>query len=954
MSGVEEQTLIARGSGSFSPVSDVTPIRKAHHPLSQSQPQRTVINYTQHQHHHHYRSIVHPITKFNSLGLMYDLPMKCPSTDSLLFDTSPPPFTINGYDPRPPPYYGHNLIQHGQPRDFSLPTHKGFRQKNGGNPGVNHHPSALKYSHSSYNMLPHPNSPDLVTSNLPHPIQGSKLISTSPTSPAPVNNNNSNNLHHLSSANLNGVSNGHSLPPSFSNRQPIHRAHHNHHNHVQPLTNQHSHVGYLPLQYQHFNLNQYHHQNNFKRDSYCDATEYFRATRSRSSSPHYNIRYRRYMTDTQARYYDYFVHDQPRKQLRTRLLPDNRSIDPAYHRQCQTPQPQPSRTLHSVTATTPTSTTTTTTTTSATIPSTTVYNQRQFSLLSDKNGLLAKANSAAMESMKENVNYYTIMRDSNNLSVKRRPSDLSLIKTNGSSPLSPTSSPSISTSSSPSSSPKVDVEPITNVNSSPISIKVSFQRNSVNGLGSEAKESIIYQPQPTDLMRASTDQSSVSDHIYSTIPDRTPLKISNNNNNNNIGNKLTSEFTGPRSLPITPGIHIDHHLKGVKFIKNDAENGHQNKTSSQQAATPLSMNILRLGPRILWCELPQVRELGLLRKLTPGQRQLQEAMFEVITSEASYLSSLDILVNHFMHNIMYSETIFLDSRHKADIFSNICVIREVSGALMSIFEQRWKQNIVLSDICDILADYALSHFGPYVTYCRYKRRQEETLRDVQLSSKFAALLKQLESDPICQGLTFHSYLLLPLQRVTRYPLLIEAILRRTLPDSLQYRLCKKALFVTDKLVKECNTAANQYDNYMDLVSRLKFTNIRGFSLNEPRWLILNVEVTRIKPETQSSILLGNFRAPHWSNSSNILSIMSDMVVLSKKKGDDLIVYDYCFRDLVQLRRIDGDSNERIIFNYKAPENLKNLVKMIFLHNYRGKRAEYCFNYNSSSNKLCVG
>ncbi|XP_074593852.1 rho guanine nucleotide exchange factor 16-like [Brevipalpus obovatus] len=278
-------------------------------------------------------------------------------------------------------------------------------------------------------------------------------------------------------------------------------------------------------------------------------------------------------------------------------------------------------------------------------------------------------------------------------------------------------------------------------------------------------------------------------------------------NNNNIGNKLTSEFTGPRSLPITPGIHIDHHLKGVKFIKNDAENGHQNKTSSQQAATPLSMNILRLGPRILWCELPQVRELGLLRKLTPGQRQLQEAMFEVITSEASYLSSLDILVNHFMHNIMYSETIFLDSRHKADIFSNICVIREVSGALMSIFEQRWKQNIVLSDICDILADYALSHFGPYVTYCRYKRR-----------------------------------------------------------------------------VKECNTAANQYDNYMDLVSRLKFTNIRGFSLNEPRWLILNVEVTRIKPETQSSILLGNFRAPHWSNSSNILSIMSDMVVLSKKKG----------------------------------------------------------------------
>lgn len=294
--------------------------------------------------------------------------------------------------------------------------------------------------------------------------------------------------------------------------------------------------------------------------------------------------------------------------------------------------------------------------------------------------------------------------------------------------------------------------------------------------------------------------------------------------------------------------------------------------------------MILLGSRLLWSELPQVRELGLLRKLTPGQRQLQEAMFEVITSEASYLASLDILVNHFLKNLIYSETLLLDPRRKIDLFSNIVLIRNISYNLLKMFEHHWRQSIILTDICDILGDYALTHFGPYVTYCRYKRRQEETLRDLQMSSQFSALLKQLESDPICQGLTFHSYLLLPLQRVTRYPLLMEAILRRILPDTLQYRFCKKALFIADKLVRDCNTAANQYDNYMDLVAHLRFNNIRSFSLNEPRWLIISVEVARIKPETQSSLLIGTFRAPNWSHSCNILSIMSDMVVLSKKKG----------------------------------------------------------------------
>ncbi|XP_015786458.1 rhoGEF domain-containing protein gxcJ [Tetranychus urticae] len=529
---------------------------------------------------------------------------------------------------------------------------------------------------------------------------------------------------------------------------------------------------------------------------------------------------------------------------------------------------------------------------------------RQYSPIIEKNGLLTQVNIRTMDSLKENLDIYVVSNNSNHnnnnnneshniinnksVSVKRRPSNLSCSRV----------LPNDDRLYSPQS-----VKPFRSV-STLDSRRHCYQSYS----GPTTPDREIVHGHGRDLQRKFSDPRLVSDHRDQYNYYQQQQRITKNN-----------------------------YLTYQQYLQ------HQNKST---------MELIRNGARMLWCELPQVRELGLLRELSPAQRQLQEALFEVITSEASYLRSLDILVNHFANNAILSNPAFLDPRRRAELFSNIHVIRDISHNLMNILEVRWRQNLVLTDVCDILVDYAYNHFAPYLTYCRFKRRQESTLRELQLSSKFNTLIRQLEMDPICQGLTLHSFLLLPVQRVTRYPLLVEAILRRLPPDSAQYRSCKRTLFATDKLVKECNTAANQYDKYLDLTSKLKFTsnNMKGLSINEPRWLIMNVEVTRLKPETQSNLLIGTFRAPHWSNSVNVLSILSDMVLLSKKKGDELTVYDYCFRDLVQMRKVGLDTNERTLFNCKLPETYKNLVKMTFLHNNCGKRIEYCLNFNSISER----
>ena len=59
------------------------------------------------------------------------------------------------------------------------------------------------------------------------------------------------------------------------------------------------------------------------------------------------------------------------------------------------------------------------------------------------------------------------------------------------------------------------------------------------------------------------------------------------------------------------------------------------------------MPVKKLELKGLWCEQDNVIKSGILDKLSEGEAKLQEALFEVITTEESNLKSLEILVSHF-------------------------------------------------------------------------------------------------------------------------------------------------------------------------------------------------------------------------------------------------------------------------------------------------------------------
>uniref|UniRef100_A0A669C3V7 DH domain-containing protein n=1 Tax=Oreochromis niloticus TaxID=8128 RepID=A0A669C3V7_ORENI len=147
-------------------------------------------------------------------------------------------------------------------------------------------------------------------------------------------------------------------------------------------------------------------------------------------------------------------------------------------------------------------------------------------------------------------------------------------------------------------------------------------------------------------------------------------------------------------------------------------------------------------------------------------------MFEVLTSEISYLRSLHVLTEHFMESRELEETMII--RDRKTLFSNILKIREVSERFLKDLDERIFQNVVFSDICDIINYHAKHNFPAYIDYVRNQIYQEKIFTELMKSNlQFSAVITRLQESPQCQRLPFMSFLLLPFQRITRIKMLIE-------------------------------------------------------------------------------------------------------------------------------------------------------------------------------------
>ncbi|XP_031428389.1 rho guanine nucleotide exchange factor 15 isoform X2 [Clupea harengus] len=366
-------------------------------------------------------------------------------------------------------------------------------------------------------------------------------------------------------------------------------------------------------------------------------------------------------------------------------------------------------------------------------------------------------------------------------------------------------------------------------------------------------------------------------------------------------------------------------------------NSQVSRANSVAAVDSTAQRRRRVEPAVpLWQERPEVKTSGVLDSLSHRQLLLQESMFEVLTSEESYLCSLLVLTDHFLGSRELNETLVIHDRKR--LFSNIIQVYEVSERFLADLQERVDQSVVISDVCDIILLHAQNHFSVYTDYVRDQVYQEKTHSTLMQTNKsFAVVMRRLESSPLCKRLPFTSFLLLPFQRITRLKILIQNILKKTEEGSNEEQTSSQALAAVSKIIKDTNTQVGKMKQMEELISianNLEFQKLKAVPIvSKTRYLEKQGELTELSKAGSYFNIRLRFLPVY-------VFLFNDLFILTNKKSQDrYVVIDHAHRSLVQVQAV-GEAELRARFQH--------CLSLTLLENHQGQRCERLLKANTEA------
>uniref|UniRef100_A0A8C5IU60 Intersectin 1 n=1 Tax=Junco hyemalis TaxID=40217 RepID=A0A8C5IU60_JUNHY len=202
-------------------------------------------------------------------------------------------------------------------------------------------------------------------------------------------------------------------------------------------------------------------------------------------------------------------------------------------------------------------------------------------------------------------------------------------------------------------------------------------------------------------------------------------------------------------------------------------------------------------PSQQWCA-----DLHLLDMLTPTERKRQGYIHELIVTEENYVNDLQLVTEIFQKPLMESELV--TEKEVAMIFVNWKELIMCNIKLLNIIKLfSFPTQLLIFTEPGILQLCRISFF------CKIYLKMAHKLK----SCDFPFLIFQrLAMDPRCKGMPLSSFLLKPMQRVTRYPLIIKNIIENTPENHPDHSHLRQALEKAEELCSQVNEGVREKEN----------------------------------------------------------------------------------------------------------------------------------------------
>ncbi|KAB5584251.1 hypothetical protein PHYPO_G00105300 [Pangasianodon hypophthalmus] len=333
----------------------------------------------------------------------------------------------------------------------------------------------------------------------------------------------------------------------------------------------------------------------------------------------------------------------------------------------------------------------------------------------------------------------------------------------------------------------------------------------------------------------------------------------------------------------------------------------------------------------LWQERCVVKESGILNHLTKEELLLQESIYEVATSEQSYLERLTVVVNHFMESPELNSAIA--SRDQKALFSSMHKMREISKNFLESMVQNLGSRLFCEGFCDVVHRYATGPFSAYVDYIRNIPCQKQTLIKLRAcdstsrkeSPRFVEILNKLQEDPCCNRLPLDSFLSLPFQRISQLKVLMETVLKRAASKSDIQASAEAALTEISEVLEACNREVGkmkQIEELVNIANKIEFECKALPLVSSSRWLIRDGEMTQLT--LNENIFVQR------KNCTVHLILFNDLLLVASKKGSDrYVVHDHVHRSLIEVT--EGAKVEDDLEGY----DMRRVFLLAILKNHKG-------------------
>ncbi|XP_021105025.1 rho guanine nucleotide exchange factor 11 isoform X7 [Heterocephalus glaber] len=201
-----------------------------------------------------------------------------------------------------------------------------------------------------------------------------------------------------------------------------------------------------------------------------------------------------------------------------------------------------------------------------------------------------------------------------------------------------------------------------------------------------------------------------------------------------------------------------------------------------------------------------------------SQREIdrQEVINELFVTEASHLRTLRVL-DLIFYQRMKKENL-MPREELARLFPNLPELIEIHNSWCEAMKKLREEGPIIKEISDLM----LARFdGPAreelqqvaAQFCSYQSIALELIKTKQRKeSRFQLFMQEAESHPQCRRLQLRDLIISEMQRLTKYPLLLENIIRHTQAGTAEHEKLCRARDQCREILKFVNEAVKQTEN----------------------------------------------------------------------------------------------------------------------------------------------